>query len=247
MLPILNIGPLAIQVPGLLLLISLWLGLSLSEREATDRNITPNQLYNLVFITLIVGVVGARLMYVARYPEAFFSSPLSLISLNPGLLDPMGGFASGFITGLIYIQRKDLNLWNLLDSLTPALAVMVIGFCLASFASGSTFGKVTNLPWGIDYLGAVRHPVQLYGSLGGIILLFLFWPNKNYSLMRKPGDRFFLFLAMASGFQLFYEAFREDSALLPGGFRIAQIVAWLVLGVSLWLIFRYPSAQTNPD
>ena len=95
MLPVLNIGPLALQTPGLVMLIGLWLGLSLAEKFSAKRGVSPNLLYNLAFVTLVAGVIGARLAYLVRYPEAFANSPLSLISLNPGLLDPVGGLAVG--------------------------------------------------------------------------------------------------------------------------------------------------------
>lgn len=91
MLPILHIGPLAIQVPGLVLLLGLWLGLSLTERYAPRYGMDSKILYNLVIISILAGVVGARLLYVARFPDAFLSKPASIISLNPSLLDLWGG------------------------------------------------------------------------------------------------------------------------------------------------------------
>ncbi len=79
MFPIFQIGPVALQVPGLVLLAGLWIGLTLSERRARQRGENPGHLYNLVFIGLIAGVIGARLSYVATYPNAF--------TTNPGLSD----------------------------------------------------------------------------------------------------------------------------------------------------------------
>ena len=61
MLPILQIGPFALQTPGLILLIGAWAGLSLAERYAKRFQINPNQLYNLAFIGLIAGILGALL------------------------------------------------------------------------------------------------------------------------------------------------------------------------------------------
>ena len=81
MFPILQIGPLAIQVPGLVIIVGLWFGLTLSERRAKKRGQNPNVLYNLVFIAIISGVIGARLAYVLSYPDAFAENPSSLILL----------------------------------------------------------------------------------------------------------------------------------------------------------------------
>jgi thiol-disulfide isomerase/thioredoxin len=47
-----------------------------------------------------------------------------------------------------------------------------------------------------------------------------------------------LFLALYSGQRVFLEAFRGDSLLLPGGWRAAQVIGLVVLGVSLVALAR---------
>ena len=56
MLPILHLGPLALQLPGLILLLGLWLGLALAERYSSRSGIQPDRLYNLVFLSLVMGL-----------------------------------------------------------------------------------------------------------------------------------------------------------------------------------------------
>ena len=93
MLPVIQIGPMSMQAPGLILLIGLWVGLVIAERLAPRFGANPNHVYNLVFVALISGVIGARLSYLMQYFQAFLESPASLFSLNLGLLDPVGGAA----------------------------------------------------------------------------------------------------------------------------------------------------------
>lgn len=234
MLPVLQIGPLAIQVPGLILLIGVWIGLSISERYAYYHNINATNLYNLSFVGLISGIVGARLIYVARYPSAFIGSPLSLISLNPGLLDPLGGLAIGMIVGLIYGQRKSMPLWSTLDALTPALSVFLIALGVAHLASGNRFGVPTDVPWGIDLLGAIRHPTQIYEIITGTFILLIIWPGRGLVDHSTSGIRFLSFLAMSTTAQLLIEAYRGDSILLVAGIRQTQIISWGILAASLF-------------
>ncbi len=94
MFPIFQIGPAALQVPGLVLLAGLWIGLTLSERRARRRGEDRGHLYNLVFISLITGVIGARLSYAATYPNAFTTDPRSLVSLNPGFVVKALGYVA---------------------------------------------------------------------------------------------------------------------------------------------------------
>jgi phosphatidylglycerol---prolipoprotein diacylglyceryl transferase len=247
MLPILNIGPLAVQTPGLVILIGLWLGLSLAEKYAARRDLPANLLYNLVFVMLVAGVIGARLSYLLRYPEAFASSPLSLLSLNPGLLDSSGGLVVGAIAGLIYAQRKGMPFWRTLDALTPLLMVMAIALGVSHLASGAAFGAATQAPWGIELWGARRHPSQVYEILAAIAILTVLWPGR-WSEKTPAGRYFLLFAALTAATRLFLEAFRGDSVLLAGGWRAAQAAAWLILAGSLWGLHRLQtSAKTGNE
>jgi phosphatidylglycerol---prolipoprotein diacylglyceryl transferase len=233
MLPVLQVGPLAIQLPGLAIILGLWLGLILAERNAPRRGIHAATLYNLVFISLISGLLGARLLYVAQYPQAFTANPLNLISLNPGLLDLWGGVACAIMAALVYGQRKKLPLWSTLDALTPAFAIVSISMSIANLASGNAFGSPTSLPWGIELWGAVRHPTQIYETLLATMILLIIWRKGVESSMITPGLLFFIFLALTAGARLFLEAFRGDSYLVANGLRSAQLVAWLLLATGL--------------
>jgi phosphatidylglycerol---prolipoprotein diacylglyceryl transferase len=237
MLPVVNIGPLALQTPGLVILIGLWLGLSLAEKFSARRGVPPNLLYNLVFVMMTAGIIGARLAYLIRFPGAFASSPWSLISLNLGLLDPMGGLAVGAICGAMYAQRKQMALWQTLDALTPLLAVMAIALGISHLASGAAFGATTQVPWGIELWGAKRHPSQVYEIMATSAILISLWPGR-WRRQEPAGRYFLLYLALSALAMLILEAFRGDSLLLPGGWRTAQVVAWLLLAASLWGLHR---------
>ena len=235
MFPILQIGPFALQTPGLILLAGLWLGLSLAERGAAQNGLNADTLYNLTLVALIAGIVGARLAYVARFPSAFAESPLSLLSINPGLLDPFAGAVLAGITVLAYGQRKRLQLWPALDAFVPLLAVMGVALPLANLAAGRAFGAPTGVPWAIELWGAARHPVQLYEAVAAGAILWAFWPGKWIEKC-APGTKFLAFVSATTGARLFFEGFRGDSLTVPGGFRAMQLIAWVVLSVSLWTL-----------
>ena len=78
MFPILQIGPLAIQTPGLFLLISIWIGLSLAGKRAHLHNLQPELLDNLVLAALAGFIVGGRFFYVAENLSTFLASPFDI-------------------------------------------------------------------------------------------------------------------------------------------------------------------------
>jgi len=243
MFPIIQIGPVALQAPGLLLLISLWIGITLAEKSAKKNKVSAEMLSNLILIALIAGIIGARIAYAARFPSAFLSSPLSLFSLNPGLLDIGGGVFAAVIGALIYGQRKKMPIWNTLDALVPFFGMLAIGLATANLASGDAFGMESDLPWAIELWGAKRHPSQVYTIFAALVTLNLLWPPKQDS-PSPTGTSFLAFVAFTAGYNLFLEAFRGDSTLIFGGIRTTQVVALIVLAAALWLLDR---KKTQPS
>ncbi|MBW8011182.1 MAG: prolipoprotein diacylglyceryl transferase [Chloroflexi bacterium] len=242
MFPILQIGPLALQTPGLILLVGLWLGLTIAERHARRYEINPDLIYNLTFIVLIAGLVGARLAVAIRFPASFADNPASLISLNPSLLDPAGGAAAALLASLIYGQRRGLVLKSTLDALIPVFAILGIAIPIANLASGSAFGAPSELPWAIDLWGASRHPTQIYQALAGGLILWLVWPSRQEK-NNIPGSFFLKFLALSAAARLFLEAFRGDSLIIFDSLRAAQIVAWIILALSWWGILQLQKTE----
>lgn len=237
MLPILQIGPLSLQTPGLVLLLALWIGLGQSERYAKRSGQDANQIYNLVLVMLVAGLVGARLAYAARNLPAFVENPLGLLSPSPLMLDAGGGLATAILAGLVYGQRKKMALWPTLDALTPGLAVLAVGTGLAHLASGDAFGVRTNLPWGVELWGEKRHPSQVYEIAAAALIAGIVWPRKTQQEGEiPPGLRFLAFIALSAFARLFLEGFRGDSTLLVGPVRTAQAAAWAVLAGTLWII-----------
>lgn len=251
MLPTVQVGPLSLQVPGLLLLAGVWLGLTLSERRVRQRGEDPTHLYNLVIIALITGLLGARLAYAITYPSAFSANPWSLVSINPGLLDPFAGALIGIASAGIYLLRKHLSVWQVLDDLTPLLAVMGIAIGLLHLASGSGFGMATDLPFGIQLWGEVRHPSQVYETVAAILILIAILQISRTSWGEVPGNTFLTFIALSASSRLLLEAFRGDSLLVGNGLRAAQLIAWGILAICLsilaWRIYNLQDREASPQ
>jgi phosphatidylglycerol:prolipoprotein diacylglycerol transferase len=231
MFPILQIGPAAIRSAGLLLVLGFFFGLSLSERFTRKRGENPDVLTNLVLIAVLAGLITARLSFMVAHMALFQKNLTGLISVDPSLLDPWGGFAGAGIAILIYGQRKRLGFWTTLDRLTPFLAVLAIFIGLAHIASGQAFGSPTALPWAIALWGAKRHPSQFYETTAAIAVLLLLW--RQFRLIGVPGTLFLKFFALTTSLVVFLAAFRGDSLLILGTFRQEQLLALGLLGIAL--------------
>ena len=210
----------------ILIVAAMWIGLTLAEKRTERHGVSKEQLNNIAFYSLFGYILGGRVLFALSNFSAFSQSPLSIFSPNPDLFDPTSGLIAAILVGLIYGQRQKLQFWRTLDALTPIFAALTIGLSLAHLAAGTAFGSPTTVPWGIDLWNAARHPTQIYELLVSLLIFGLVWSQKAGS---PPGNLFLNFTALTAGSRLFLEAFRGDSTLIFGGFRLAQVIAWVVL------------------
>lgn len=232
MFPIIQLGPLAIQTPGLFLLAGLWIAISLIEKDAGRRGLPVDRVSSMLLWSLVAGIIGARLWYAARFFDVYLQNPLSLLSLNPATLAPAEGVLTGLLVAFIYGQRNQLPLWPTLDGLTPGLALMALAVAFSNLASGDAFGAPTSVPWGIELWGAKRHPSQLYAILYDAGVLFLVMRVSKWGL--SPGIPFLAWVGLFSFGRLFLEAFRGDSQIWLNSIRSAQVMSLTLLLLAGW-------------
>ena len=216
----------------ILLFAALWIGLTLAEKRSERHGISKDTLNNITFYSILAYVIGGRVLFALSNLSAFTPSPLSIFSPNPDLFDPASGLITLILVGMIYGQRQKLPLWGTLDALTPLFATLAIGLHLSHLAAGTAFGSPTTLPWGIDLWNATRHPTQIYELIAALIIFGILWFRKSDL---PAGILFLNFTALTAGARLLLEAFHGDSMLVFGEFRLAQVIAWVVLAAVLFM------------
>lgn len=246
MLPILQIGPLAVQLPGLILLAGVWLGMTLAERSAPRQRVDSSEISNLVFYALVGGIVGARLAYAVRFVDVYLSDPLGLVALNPNTLALPEGLLTGLIVAAVYLSRRRLPVWPTLDALTPGMAVFAVAVGLAHLSSGDAFGSVTDLPWAIELWGARRHPTQIYElilALGALAVVL----KLDHERPPVPGQLFLLWSGLAALSNMFLGGFRGDSVIVLEVLRRGQLIALAVLAASLIMVRTRTARESARD
>jgi phosphatidylglycerol:prolipoprotein diacylglycerol transferase len=243
MFPYLRLGPLLIQMPLLALLVGLWGGTYLVEQEAKRLKLDPSPIVNLVLYTLLVGILGARIGYALNFRSLYISQPLSLFALTPTTLSPSAGFVIGLVTFVIIFQFKELAMRPTLDALAPGLAFFMLLVGVAHILSGDAYGAPTGVPWAIRLWNENRHPSQFYEMFLALVVFLVI-----HSRFPKPegnGVNFVLSVLLSAAARLFLEAFRGDSVILPGGFREAQVLALILMVISLYWMSRWIDSQPS--
>jgi phosphatidylglycerol:prolipoprotein diacylglycerol transferase len=240
MFPIINIGPLAIQAYGFILMMSLFIGLWVTGIFAKNIGTNGEVIENSLLFGLIGGILAARLGFLLQNPSIFYENPLDLFSLTPSMLNTSFGSFVGLTTAIIYAQKKHLPIWPTLDTLSPLVVLFFTGIHLANFANGEHFGLPTTLPWGIDLWNEIRHPVQAYA----FVLSTLSWIGLLIytKLFRKTGflrsGILFNLTSLTLGLILiFTRAFVTQKTLL-GITDLWQILGLIAVILSAVMIYR---------
>lgn len=170
-----TLGPLHIRVWGMFVGAGVLAGLLLTSRLATKRGYEEQRIWTLGFVVMLAGIVGSRLLW-ALQPAMIadtLSAPWRAVEFwQPGLT-LIGGLLLAIVAGVVYARRAGLAVRETADLIAPGLGLGIAVGRLGCFLTGLHPGRVTGLPWGIYFLGALRHPIPLYESLLGLVLLAL--------------------------------------------------------------------------
>lgn len=242
MFPILPVGRLAIQLPGLIRIIGILIGINIAEKHAVYAKISKITLDRLFIICIICGMAGARIAFFLRFPSLFLKDPFSLLSLNLMTLDFEAGVLIAIFAGLVFGQREKLSFWRTMDAFTPLIAVYTITMPVANLASGDGYGLPASLNWCIYLWGVERHPTQLYELLSGICVMAVIYPGGTLLRYLRgkfnhcEGVTFLLFLSMTIFMRVFLLSFRGDQKMFFGQINLFQLVGWIILAICLWLL-----------
>lgn len=248
MFPTIQIGPASIQTPGLIIILGLWIGIELTDRVARSQNLDSSKFYNLILGALIVAIVAARLSFFISNRTLFIDSPLSIFSLQPFMFDIPSGIGAAFIFGVIYINKREMIFWKTLDILSPLMLMVFFSISLANLASGKGFGIPTEQPWGIYLWGKSRHPTQIYEMVGIFISAWALWfLIKRKHLLVGTGQLIIVSISLISFTYLFIDYFRGDSVILYSGIHKSQIIAWVILSISLIAFHRLETIHITDD
>ncbi|MEO0074567.1 MAG: prolipoprotein diacylglyceryl transferase [candidate division WOR-3 bacterium] len=244
---LIKVGSFQIYSYGLMLFLSFLIGTMLVENRARKFGVNPEKITNLALLTLIMVVIGARLLYVIFHFSEFANDLIGIIAFWRGGLGGLmffGGFLFAFIAGIIYVQVNRMPIYKMLDAIAPALVLGEGITRIGCFLNGCCFGKPTNCFMGIIFpphsaagyqFHIPIHPTQLYSSLAGFILFGIALILEKKHL--KDGVLFGIILALYSLFRFGIDFVRyyENAA----NFLVNQIIALvLFIGAVVFVIIR---------
>ena len=216
--------------------------------ESKKQKLNQDFMINLIFYSVIFGLIGARLYFVLFNLNYYSKYPLEILEVWNGGLAIHGGLIFGLLTVIIYCHKYKVPIVKVLD-------IAALGFVLGqaigrwgNFFNQEVYGGVTTLPHlkelGIPefiannmYIkGEYRIPLFLYESIwnfAGFIALLIV---KRYKYL-KSGQLTGVYLIWYSVGRFVLEGLRDkEFSLMLGNIRVAQILSLVLIVVGILFI-----------
>lgn len=153
-----------------MLLIAFFVGVMLAKKRAPRFGLKPQDVYDAAFWALILGVLGARITFIAQEWPYYSTHRSELFSWEFAGLTSFGGIIFGILGFYVWARLKGKSFVRILDAMSaPFLIGHAIGR-VGCLLNGCCYGDQCTLPWGIhvDHLPGLFHPAQIYDSLMNI-------------------------------------------------------------------------------
>ena len=216
----------------------------LITREGKKQGLPKEFISDLIFYTLIIGILGARVYYCVFNLDYYLANPSEILKIYNGGLAIHGGVIAGLIFVYFYTKKKNISFIKILDIVAPAVIIAQSFGRWGNFFNQEAHGGITtyqnlknmNIPEfiinGMYIEGKYYYPTFFFESIWcliGFIILMIARRNKK---LRKGFQIGFYFIWYGIG-RFFIEAIRTDS-LMFFGLKIAQIVS--LIGIIIGII-----------
>ena len=257
---VLHVGPLALHMYGVMLLLGILACTWLTVRRWTRFGGSPDLVYRVALWGVLAGVVGARLYHVITswsvVPDPKWQGVFEVWNGGLGI---WGGVVFGCAAGAIVVRRAGASVRLMLDAVAPGMLLAQGIGRWGNWWNQELFGKPTTLPWALKISPANRppgyehyatfHPTFLYESLWDIAFAgVLVWIDRRFTL-RRPA-LFALYVAFYTAFRTYEETLRIDlGSHYYAGMRLNFYVSLAVFIAStlffVWWQFVRPAAAPS--
>jgi len=259
-------GPFSINSYGLAILVGVLVCLFLMLRHPRRKQlITQDALIQLILMSILVAVAGARLLYILGGEETL-TSFWDIFAFWHGGLSILGGVIGVVLFLPFYLRHLGVPILPLLD-LAGLYAPIIDGFGrIGCFLAGCCFGKPSDVSWAVTYtdpntsapLCIPMHPTQLYSAVSFFALFFIMYFVLQ-KVIKHPGQLLMIYLMGTSIIRFSIDFFRGDQqffqtipvfTFIPA--TLFSLYQWVALGlfccalVGFLILNRTPSQAQLP-
>ncbi len=244
---------------GIIITIGIVLAVLYTIKRGKQEGFTTDDVLDYAIWVVLVGIIGARLYYVAM-TWGRYESFLDIFAIWNGGLAIYGGLIGGALTIMYISYKKQKSVLKFFDMVTPGVMIAQALGRWGNFFNAEAYGSILKyeflgktfetsrfagqaIPWimTIENVNGsalyYAHPTFLYESLWnvlGFILLNIRYKNKKFD-----GQILFSYIVWYGFGRMFIEGFRTDSLYL-GNVRISQLLAvgCVLFGIMFYHLLR---------
>ncbi len=262
-----KIGPLTIQLYGVLIMLGALAAAWLSTKEAKRRGIKSDVVWDMFPWLIIGGIIGARLWHILT-PSAslvaqgittwyYLTHPLDAIAIWKGGLGIPGAVVGGAVALWLYTRKRKMSFGAWTDIIAPGLALAQAIGRLGNYVNQELYGAPTDLPWALtideahrlpEYIDqATYHPLFAYEAIYNLInMAVLLWIGRKFGDRLKTGDIFLTYLIIYPVGRFLLEFLRLDPSPVAGININQTIMAVIAVVATAALIFRHRKKASAP-
>ena len=194
---------------------------------------------------VIVGLIGARLLYVWENFRIFANGQLlRMFALTEGGISQWGGLFGAMLGAFIWARRSKFSYWKMIDAGGPAAMIGLAIGRIGDVINGEHHGTPTTLPWGVEYVnpntlgepGRIVHPEVAYEMVLCLAILAAILPFHERLKKRLPdGALGLIYFGIYAAGRFLLSFMRTDPSVFLG-LRQAQLASALVVVAALILV-----------
>jgi len=194
---------------------------------------------------VIVGLIGARLLYVWENFRIFANGQLlRMFALTEGGISQWGGLFGAMLGAFIWARRSKFSYWKMIDAGGPATMIGLAIGRIGDVINGEHHGTPTTLPWGVEYVnpntlgepGRIVHPEVAYEMVLCLAILAAILPFHERLKKRLPdGALGLIYFGIYAAGRFLLSFMRTDPSVFLG-LRQAQLASALVVVAALILV-----------
>ena len=228
----------AIHWYGVIIALGAALAVSLGFMREKLMGLPKDTMLDIALCTVPLGIVCARLYYVAFSWDAYRGDWLRIINIRDGGIAIYGGIIGGAIGAAIYAHIKKQSFLRLADLCAPCLLLAQGIGRWGNFINQEAYGiAVTSaahewfpLAVFIDATGSWHYAAFFYEFAWCVACALCLFVIERRGGIKRVGDGFFLYIMLYMAERTVVEGLRTDSLLLLG-VRVSQ---WLsIAGMTL--------------
>ena len=245
---LLEIGNIKIYWYSIMILLGVLIGSYIVLKESKRFNISKTKISDMLFYTIIFGIIGARLYYVIFNSDYYINNPIDIIKVWEGGLAIHGGIIAGILYLIHYTKKNNLNTLLITDICVPGLLIGQAIGRWGNFFNMEAHGPQTTLEYlqnlhipkfiidGMNIDGIYYIPTFFYESLICIIGLIIVLIIRRTRLVKTGQITGFYLIWYGIG-RFLIEQLRTDSLMLST-LKQAQIISiiMIVLGLIIFIL-----------